>query len=175
MFLFLFPVSVRIPPPPYFLPFLTPKKKSHQKKTRFLVPTAFQWPQWRMSMCTLCLRQLGLLSNTPVYFSDSTRFDNMIQKAESTLEDGSYPKTRPKSTRILLARVCVCVLRCILCVCVCVCVMIHFKCVCFPVYTVQVALCVCVCVCVCACVCVCVHVCVCVCVIIYFKCVHLVM
>jgi len=82
----------------------------------------FQGPQLRMTMCTLCLMQLGLLSNTPVYFSYSTRFDNMMQKAESTLEDGSYPKTKPKVHKNT-TRVCVCVCVMIfLCVCVCVCV-----------------------------------------------------
>ena len=105
-------------------------------------------------MCTLCLRHLGLLRNTPVYYSYSTPCDNMMKKTESKLGAGSYPKTRPKvhknTTRVY----------------VCVCVMIHFKCVCFPIYTVQVVLCVCVrlCVCVCVCVCACVRVCVCVCV-----------
>jgi len=74
-------------------------------------------------MCTLCLMQLRLLSNTPVYFSYSTRFDNMMQKAERTLENGSYPKTRPKVDKNT-TRVCVvCVCFDILCVCVCVCVL----------------------------------------------------
>jgi len=40
-----------------------------------------------------------------VHFSYSTRFDKMMQRAKSTLEAGSYPKTRPKvdknTTRVM--------------------------------------------------------------------------
>ena len=111
-------------------------------------------------MCTLCLMQLGLLSNTPVYFSYSTRFDNMMQKAESTLEDGSYPKTRPKVDKNTVC-VCVCYDICV-CVCVCVCYDTFKMCLFSHLHSTGCTVCVracvrvCVCVRVCACVCVCV-------------------
>jgi len=112
-------------------------------------------------MCTLCLRQLGLLSNTPFYFSYSTRFDNMMQKAESTLEDVSYPKTRHKVDKNT-TRVCVCVMISFLCVCVCVCCDTFQMCVFSHLHSTGCTVCVCACVRVCVCVHVCVYVCVCV-------------
>jgi len=120
-------------------------------------------------MCTLCLRQIGLLNNTPVYCSYSTRFDNMVQKTESTQEYGSYPKTNPKVYKNT-TRVCVCVCYDIfVCVCVCVCYDIFQMCLFSHLHGTGCT------VCVRACVRVCVWVCVCVYFIIYFKCVYLVM
>jgi len=80
MFLFLFLVPVRMPPRPYFLPWL--KKEVPKKEKRLKIPakkrcswfspasnsTALQGPEggWRTMICSLymvTLRQLGLLSN----------------------------------------------------------------------------------------------------------------
>jgi len=66
MFLFLIPVSVRIPPPPTsFLSLtVTQKKKSRQKKILFPRHKSRATRGWGMTMYSLCMRHLRLLSNT---------------------------------------------------------------------------------------------------------------
>jgi len=65
MCLFLFPVSLRINPPPLFPSFLwrNSKKKSPTKKIIFFPRHSKARRECRMTMCSLCMRQLGLLSN----------------------------------------------------------------------------------------------------------------
>jgi len=149
------------------------KKKDSCKKKHSSCFHGFSRATMSMTMCTLCLMQLGLLSNTPVYFSYSTRFDNMIQKTKSTLEDGSHQKTRPqvgKNTTRMCVCVCVMIFLCV-CVCVCVCYDTFEMCVLSHLHSTSCIVCVCACVrvCVCACVFVCSCVCVCERVIIHLK------
>ena len=172
----LFPyVSVSVPcfckdPPNSLIPsFLDSKKKSPAKKKYEFVFTRLSKGHnggWQCALCAWgssdCWATPHFTSATVLVLTTWCRRPRVHWRMFHTQRQGI------KSTRILLA--CVCVLWYHFCVCVCVCVVIHFKCVCFPIYTVQVALCVCVRVCVCACVCMCACMCVCVCCNVLKKC-----
>jgi len=144
-FLFLFPVSVRISPPSYFLPFFLPwlpKKKVPPKKNDCSwfhgTPRATGW--WTMTKCSLCMRQSGLLSNAQRRrnIGSTTSSSTTHWWTKELLQVIFCRWWSPKFCRGLDVsggrfqwmedRVLVCVCVCV-CVCACVCVMIYFKCV----------------------------------------------
>jgi len=154
VFLFLFPVPVRIPPPQYFLP-LDCNAKNQNKK-------------------------ISLVNSRPqcqIAAQEAEEEENWVSSElwQLGVRRRKFQWKEDKMCVCACVCVCVCVLwyisifksaGCTVCVCVCVCVRVcvcpcYLKCVRLAMQTAQIVLCVCVCVCVCVSASVCVCVCVC--------------
>jgi len=164
MFLFLFPVSVRIPPPPYFLPFLPPKKKSHQKKNTISCSHGFPMATIDDVNVHSVLEATRIVEQHPCLLQLQHSFWQHDTEGREYIGGWFIPKDKAqfdKNTTPVC--VCVCVTMYFVCVCVCVCYDTFQMCMLSYLHSTGCTVCVCACVRVCVCVRVCACVCVCVC------------